>query len=218
VNFAKRNFDAKLFPSLPFGSLMNKPDHTTRQKILDAALKQFAHRGYSGASVQDIVDSAKVTKPTLYYYFTNKAVLYQALVDSAHDERYRLMQEAVQKGETLQEKLVEILHALFEFLKNHRELMRLAFATVFASPGELPPKMDSRQRPQRNFDFIHSLIRKDLKAGSLNPRLNSRALTFGFYGLMNIHVMAHLVLPKHRLNRKTAESIVELFLAGAAKK
>ena len=197
---------------------MEKADFATRQKILDAALKQFAHRGYSGASVQAIVDSARVTKPMLYYYFANKAALYKALVDSAHDERYRLMREAVAKGETLEQQLVEILHVLFEYLNGHRALMRLAFATAFASPGELPPKMDFRKRPQRNFDFMHSLIRKALKADRLNHRFNSMELAFGFFGLMNIYVMAHLVLPKHQLNRKTAESIVELFLAGAARK
>jgi AcrR family transcriptional regulator len=197
---------------------MNKADLATRQKILDSALKQFAHRGYSGASVQAIVDSARVTKPTLYYYFANKAALYEALVGSAHDERFRLMQDAAAKGKTLEAKLVEILTALFEFLNAHKELMRLAFATAFASPGELPSKMDSRKKPQRNFDFIHSLIKKELAAGRLNRRFNSTELAFGIYGLMNIYVMAHLVLPNCRLNRKTAEDIVELFLAGAAKK
>ena len=197
---------------------MDKPDSATRQKILDAALKQFAHCGYSGASVQAIVDSARVTKPTLYYYFANKAALYKALVDSAHDERFRLMQEAAEKGETLEEKLVEILDALFKFLKGHRELMRLAFATAFASPGELPAKMDYLKRPKRNFEFVHSLIENDLKTGRLNRKFSSEELAYGFWGLMNVHVMAHLVLPNSRLNRKTAEGIVDLFLTGAKNK
>jgi len=196
---------------------MKKADKATRQKILNAALKHFAHRGYSGASVQAIVDSAKVTKPTLYYYFTDKAALYKALVDSAHEERFRLMQEASEKGSTLRGKLVEILTALFEFLKDHRELMRLAFATAFASPGELPPKMNWRKGPQRNFDFIDSLIRKESKTAQLNRRFNSKELAFGIYGLMNVYVMAQLLLPGRPLNRKTAENIVELFLGGAAK-
>ena len=197
---------------------MDKTDSATRQKILDAALTQFAHRGYSGASVQAIVDAAKVTKPTLYYYFENKAVLYQSLVNSAHDERYRLMREAAEKGKTLKEKLVEILDALFSFFKSHRALMRLAFATAFASPGEIPPKMDYRRKPQRNFDFIQAMIKKELDAGRLNPRFTSKELAFGIHGLLNIYVMAYLVLPNAKLNRKTAEAIVDLFLTGAAKK
>src|SRR2546430_17353663 len=79
-------------PSLPSGKFMLTSDSTTRQQVLRAALKKFADCGYEGTSVQDIVEAAKVTKPTLYYYFGNKADLYQALVDYAHDERLRLMQ------------------------------------------------------------------------------------------------------------------------------
>ncbi|MEO7300848.1 MAG: TetR/AcrR family transcriptional regulator [Verrucomicrobiota bacterium] len=197
---------------------MDKTDSATRQKILDAALRQFAHCGYAGTSVQAIVDSAKVTKPTLYYYFANKAALYKALVDSAHDERYRLMQEASDKNESLQVKLVEILAALFGFSSGRRELMRLAFATAFASPGELPEKMNYCEKPKRNFEFVHSLIKRELKAGRLNRRFNSEELAYGFWGLMNIYIMAHLMMPDCRLNRKTAEGIVALFLQGAAAK
>ena len=197
---------------------MEKTDLATRQKILNAALKQFAHGGYAGTSVQAIVDDAHVTKPTLYYYFANKAALYSALVDFAHDERFRLIQDAAKNGMTLEEQLVEILNALFLFLKGHRELMRLAFSTAFASPGELPEKMDYLKKPRRNFEFIHSLIKKELAAGRLDRRFKSKELAYGIHGLLNVYVMAHLVLPKFPLNRKTAEGIVELFLAGALKR
>jgi AcrR family transcriptional regulator len=195
---------------------MNKSDLATRQKILNAALKQFARRGYDGASVQEIVDAAKVTKPTLYYYFANKAALYKALVDSAHDERYRLMQEAVQRGDDLKTKLVEILTSLFDFLKSHRELMRLAFSTAFASRNELPERMDLCGKPKRNFEFIHSMIKTELAARRLNRRFSSEELAFGIHGLMNIYVMTSLLLPDCKPDRKTAENVVELFLSGAA--
>ena len=60
----------------------------TRQHILRAALKHFANSGYAAASVQEIVDDARVSKPALYYYFQDKAGLFQALVDEAHDEAH----------------------------------------------------------------------------------------------------------------------------------
>ncbi len=37
------------------------------ERLLDAGLKLFANRGYAGTSVQDIIDEAGVTKPSLYY-------------------------------------------------------------------------------------------------------------------------------------------------------
>src|SRR5215475_2047652 len=110
---------------------MSKNGHNsaTRDHILRAALKSFADYGYAATSVQHIVDAAKVSKPALYYYFKDKADLFQALVDEAHDERYRYMQEAAERGGTIAQKLEEIVAATFEFSLRNRELMRLAFAT-----------------------------------------------------------------------------------------
>src|ERR1051326_5951830 len=113
----------------------------TRGEILHAALRRFAHSGYSAASVQQIVDDAKVSKPALYYYFRDKAGLFQALVDHAHDERHRLMQAAVKAKPTLKGQLVEMVASLFDFLSGNRELMRIAFATAFAAPGEVPKEL-----------------------------------------------------------------------------
>jgi membrane fusion protein (multidrug efflux system) len=66
---------------------MAKVDSSTRDKSLHSALKIFADCGYAASSVEAIVDAARVTKPTLYYYFQSKAGLFQALIDLAHDER-----------------------------------------------------------------------------------------------------------------------------------
>src|SRR5215831_17706471 len=110
----------------------------TRQQLLLAALKSFADRGYAATSVQEIVDAAQVSKPALYYYFRDKAELFQALVDEAHDERLRLMEKAVARGKDLKSQLVEIFTASFDYLEKNRELMRIAFATAFAAPGEMP--------------------------------------------------------------------------------
>jgi TetR/AcrR family transcriptional regulator len=192
-------------------------DCATRQKILDAALKQFAHSGYAGTSVQEIVDAAQVTKPTLYYYFPNKAGLYQALVDLAYDERYRLMREAASRGASLREQLAEILAALFAFLKQNRELVRLAFATAFAAPGELPDGFRSLKKSKRNFEFLRGLIDREIEAGRLDGKFDSHEIAIGFYGLMSIYVMAELVSPGQKLTRGTAERIVDLFFKGAGR-
>jgi len=188
----------------------------TRQEILRAALKRFAHCGYAAASVQQIVKDARVSKPTLYYYFPDKAGLFQALVNEAHDERYRLMLEAAARGRSVREQLVEIVAVLFDYFRQNRELMRISLATAFASPGEMPDGLRYADKCERNFEFVHSLMKQALTKGELNKRFDSRELAFGFYGQTNAYLMAHLLMPDHRLNRQTAKRIVDLFLVGAA--
>jgi AcrR family transcriptional regulator len=190
----------------------------TRQDILRAALKRFAHGGYAATSVQQIVSDARVSKPTLYYYFTDKADLFQALVNEAHDERYRRMHAAVTRAKDVRSQLVEILVVLFDYFRENRELMRISLATAFASPGEVPPGCSCADRCQRNFEFVHALIKQGLARGELDKRFDSSKLAFGFYGQANSYLMMHLLAPETQLDRTMAERIVDLFFSGAGPK
>jgi AcrR family transcriptional regulator len=192
--------------------------HETRRDILRAALKRFAHSGYAAASVQQIVDDAGVSKPALYYHFRDKAGLFQALVHESLDREYEVLRAAEGRAQDVRGRLVAILAALFDYFRGNRELVRIALATMFASPGELPVRVHYIDRCERNFEFVHGLIRRALRSGELESRFSSRELAFGFYGQANVHMMAHLLLPKRGLDRQTAARIVDLFLAGAAAK
>lgn len=192
------------------------PNGATRQDILQAALKRFAHGGYAATSVQQIVDAARVSKPALYYYFKDKAGLFQALVHEAHDERYRLLREAAERTTGIRAQLEGMLRVLFAYVEDNRELMRLSFATSFAAPGEMPEDLCLGEKCERNFEFVHDLIRRAQKAGELDKRFNSRELAFGFYGQVNFYLVSQLVMPGFKLDRKAAARIVDLFLRGAA--
>ena len=50
------------------------------QEILDAALAEFAARGFAAARMEDIAARAGVTKGTLYLYFDSKETLFKTLV------------------------------------------------------------------------------------------------------------------------------------------
>jgi AcrR family transcriptional regulator len=198
------------------GKLSNHSESTTRRQLLNAALKSFAERGYTATSVREIVDAARVSKPALYYYFKDKAGLFQALVDQAHDERFRLMREAGSRGSSVAEKPEEIVAAIFDFSLRNRELMRLAFATAFAAAGEAPAQMRCREKGKRNFEFLRQLIETGQKTGEFNRRFTSEELAMGIYGQLNSYVMIRLLMPDCPLNRETARQVVQLFLNGAA--
>ena len=60
-------------------------DHTrTRQRILDAALAEFADKGYAGARVREIAQRAGVNTQLISYYFGGKEGLYNELMATWH--------------------------------------------------------------------------------------------------------------------------------------
>ena len=193
-------------------------DSGTRRQILRAAVKRFAHAGYAAASVQQIVDDAKVSKPALYYYFQDKAGLFRALVHEAHDERYRLLQAAAARRKDIRGQLEEILAVLFAYVHENRELMRLAFATMFAAPVELPEDLCHRDKCERNFEFVHTVIKQAQQAGELDKRFDSQELAISFYGVANFYLVSHLVCPDFAPDKTIAARVVDLFLSGASAK
>ncbi len=50
------------------------------RNILDAALREFSSEGYDGASMNNIAERARVSKPTLYQYFGDKEGLFAAVL------------------------------------------------------------------------------------------------------------------------------------------
>ncbi|MGO4436740.1 TetR/AcrR family transcriptional regulator [Rhizobium sp. RAF56] len=55
------------------------------RRILDAALKVFADKGYVGASMDDIAAEAGLSKPTVYQYFPSKDELFTAMLTQERD-------------------------------------------------------------------------------------------------------------------------------------
>ncbi|MGH7952756.1 MAG: TetR/AcrR family transcriptional regulator [Limisphaerales bacterium] len=197
---------------------MAKHGPETRRQILRAALRHFANAGYAATSVQKIVGDAKVSKPALYYHFRDKAGLFEALVNEAHDGRFRVMQDAAARAKDFRGQLREILAALFDYFHKNRELTRIAFSTAYAAPGEVPSGLNHLEKCRRNLQFIHSLIQRAQAAGELDGRFDSWDLAYGFYGQTNFYITARLLMQNYRLDRKAAGRVVDLFLIGAGAK
>lgn len=51
----------------------------TRQMLLNAAIEQFALHGVSGTTLTDIADAAGVTRGAVYWHFTSKNELFNAM-------------------------------------------------------------------------------------------------------------------------------------------
>lgn len=85
---------------------MPRNPERTRRKILDAAVDEFAARGYAGARVDRIAASAGINKRMIYHHFGNKLGVFEAaLADqvSGVDMTGKLarlwMHEALERGD-----------------------------------------------------------------------------------------------------------------------
>src|SRR3954463_13363965 len=55
----------------------------TKTRLLDAAEREFAARGFAGARLREIADGASVQPALIHHYFVDKQGLYRAVLDRA---------------------------------------------------------------------------------------------------------------------------------------
>ena len=59
---------------------MNKDMHPTRERILDAAEELFAHHGFEGVSIRQIMTKAEADVSLAYYHFESKRDLFDQVM------------------------------------------------------------------------------------------------------------------------------------------
>jgi AcrR family transcriptional regulator len=89
-----------------------------RAQLLEVGRAVFAKRGYEAASVEEIADKAKVSKPIVYEHFGGKEGLYAVVVDREMDYVVTRIAEAISSG-TPRERLEAAALAFLTYVKDH---------------------------------------------------------------------------------------------------
>lgn len=106
----------------------------TRERILSAAVAEFASRGYNAVGVQDVCAASGITKPTLYYHFGSKRGLLEAIVE----QRYQAFVEDVARRGAYRgdvaASLVGAMKAFLDAARSDADFSRLRLALAFSPP------------------------------------------------------------------------------------
>jgi TetR/AcrR family transcriptional regulator len=189
-------------------------ENAIANKLLDAAVQLFAHKGYPATSTREIVEAAGVTKPMLYYYFQSKEGLLGAAIGHFLDEFYSRLREVVAEPLSAERKLVEVVWTQLGFCQQHKPFARLFYALYFG-PDDQKGLVDLRQSTESGHELLLQVVAQAVAEGLVRSDcVEDMAMTL--HGMINIWVMAALN-DDAELTYELAERIVENMLHGFRK-
>jgi AcrR family transcriptional regulator len=137
-----------------------------RERLLIAAVRLFADKGYSATSVREIVEAAGVTKPVLYYYFRNKEGIFHAMMQEAMTAHRAVLDEVRRAGGTACERLV-LLNERVYILTLENALAVRVIDSAYYGPRGASPDFDFEQLHGEFNALSRSLVEEAVAAGEL---------------------------------------------------
>ena len=157
-----------------------------RSIILARALDLWSERGYDAVGVQEIVESAGITKPTLYHYFGSKRGLLDALIEERAAELRQNLQTAAAYDHDLTLTLEKVIRCYFDFAGRNAAFYRMLLGGWFA-----PPESDENQAVREGNLRQHETLERLFAAavpdhGNMRGREKAYAATF--LGMINTYI------------------------------
>ncbi|MDX6635474.1 MAG: hypothetical protein QOF06_1677 [Solirubrobacterales bacterium] len=152
-----------------------------RRRIIAAAAKTFAKRGYRQVSVADIVKSAAVARGRFYEHFSSKEDCFFALYDEASAAALKAVGEACSDpGLEFPERVGEAIAALLAFIEEDRDRAR---SCILEGPAVGPPINERFEGVIRDFADLLRAWRGD-EVGSELPQTVEETVVGGLYWLL----------------------------------
>jgi AcrR family transcriptional regulator len=154
----------------------------TRRRLLEAARRLFAARGYHATRPQDIARAADVAIGTFYVHFADKREAFLAFTEDAAEELMSRMGERAAPAADFETGLRGALEALFEFADEHPGVLGAAFADAAVIAAELPRGASLRDRLALT---LASALRRDMRRGAMAADYDPEIVAHGIVGMIH---------------------------------
>lgn len=170
----------------------------TRQHLIETAIVQFALRGVSNTTLNDIADAARVTRGAIYWHFENKTQLFNevwaqqpALRELIQDKL--LVHDAESPLEQLREQLIVGLQYIAEIPRQQALLQILFHKCEFNE--EMISEQEIREKMGFNLHSLRQTLQKSMAKGEIANQLDLDVMVIVIYGAFSGIVKNWLINP-----------------------
>ncbi|RJR46086.1 MAG: TetR/AcrR family transcriptional regulator [Deltaproteobacteria bacterium] len=198
-----------------------------QERVLDAALTEFADQGYHQASLNRLVAKAGIAKGSLYQYFPNKEGIFRHIFELALNlvRRTLVAVKESTENDNLFIRLEKSLQAGVRFLQEHPRIYSLYLKIQFDRQTPFRQELLAAVRRHAS-EYFGSLITRAKARGELRPGVSEPAALFLLDAVFDRFLQAAAVpyldvtfnlhqAPEEAVNRRIRE-LIDLLKEGLA--
>src|SRR5436305_11816385 len=185
-----------------------------RTRIMDAAIKVFAERGFHSATVAEIARAAGVADGTIYLYFKSKDDLLLRLFDEKMTELLAEARTGLAEEKTAPARLARFIQLHLALVERNPGLASVLIVELRQSAQFL--KAADRAKLAAYVDLIAEVVRDGQERGELSNGISPSTVKRAIFGALDELALGWLLSGrKGSLSlKKTASEVSEWFVRG----
>lgn len=184
---------------------------STRDKILESAIKLFAEKGFSGTTTREIAEKAGVNEALIFRYFSTKRDLYSAIIERKISEEPGFEYPLEAFKETRDDWLIfkSIAIRMFDCVEKDPCFIRLLHFSALEGHELSDMFFDTYVQYQRMLlsDYIERRI-TERAFKNVNPVLAARA----FIGMVINYILVQEIFGEKKRKKIKREVVVDTFV------
>ena len=161
-----------------------------QENILEIALQLFSEKGYDAVGIQQIVDMAEITKPTLYHYFGNKKGLLEAILKKYYGELLVKLHEHSDYHGDLIKTLTSIVNEYFQYCQQNQAFFYLQLSLTFTPSANEAQQTIAPYQQKLNDLLVDIFVKSVVQHGNLQGHQD--ILASSLTGILNHHTLGIL--------------------------
>lgn len=160
----------------------------TRQQLIEAAIEQFAMRGVANTTLTDIADAANVTRGAVYWHFSSKSEIFNAIWEQQLPLR-EIIRDRLALSENdnplllLREQFIAALQYIAREPRQYSLLQILYHKCEFHS--DMISEYEIRNRIGLNGDRFRTVLERCISKRVISPNVNVELTLIAFHGFFS---------------------------------
>ena len=154
-----------------------------RERILRAAVRVFARKGFYATRVSEIAKAAGVADGTIYLYFKNKDDVLVSVFEDRITKLIAVLRAEIDKGGTFDEKFRRVVELQLGLLEGQRDLAEVVTVNLRQSSRLL--KQFATPLFTQYLELIAGLVAEGQREGSVRSDVSSRVLARSLWGALD---------------------------------
>lgn len=188
----------------------------TRLLLIEAAIEQFAARGVASTTLTDIADAASLTRGAVYWHFSSKTELFNAIWQEQCPLREIIRGQVANMTDhdplfTLRELFVTALQYIARD-RRQRTLLQILYHKCEFEQGMIS-EYEIRERIGFNYENVRQILQRCIAAGSISTQINIDTTLIVFHGFFCGLIKNWLMSPERLDLYQQAPELVDNILS-----